>query len=194
MEDKITVLQTEQIWHQLYDLALKILESKFLPDVIIGISRGGLPVARFLSDLLEVKEITTIGVGFYKGINETEKKPSLTQKLNYDIKEKKVLLVDDVSDSGKSMKFTLKYLSNFQASSIKTATIHYKPHSIYKPDYYIVETSDWIVYPWEYVEFSRLYYKNNIQTKNENIINQDLADLLIPKEVISILKHDKKIR
>ena len=132
------------------ELAKKI---DFRPDIIVGISRGGLVPARILSDILGVKKVGILGISFYKGLGETEEKPEITQDLSIDVKGSSILLVDDVADSGKSLKAAKKYLQD--GGIIKTATLHYKPRSEYKPDYFVHSTSAWIVYPWEVHEVER---------------------------------------
>lgn len=185
MSDNIIVFTPQNIWDKLFDLAQQIKQADFTPDVIIGILRGGLEVTRTLSDLLEIKHVSTFGVGFYKGINETLKEPQLTQELLYDVKNKHVLLVDDVVDTGKSMAFAMKYLEMKKVNTYKTATIHYKPQAIYKPDFFVEETSNWIVYPWEYVEFSKLFIsKQRANNKTYQQIAISLKKLGIPKKVV----------
>jgi hypoxanthine phosphoribosyltransferase len=63
--------------------------------------------------------------------------------------------VDDVSDSGESLKVALEHLNACGAKAIKTATLYYKPHSIFKPDFFIVQTEQWIIFPWERLENTR---------------------------------------
>ncbi len=192
MSDNIIVFTPQNIWDKIFDLAQNIKQAEFCPDIIIGILRGGLEVTRTLSDLLEIKQVSTIGVGFYKGINETLKKPQLTQELIYDVKNKHVLLVDDVADTGKSMAFALKYMETKKASTIRTATIHHKPHSIFKPNFFVEETSNWIVYPWEYVEFSKLFInKQRTNKKTYYQIAIELKKLGIPKKVVDNILPEK---
>jgi len=68
---------------------------------------------------------------------------------------------------------------------IVTATINYKPKSIFKPDYYMQETTDWIVYAWEWFEFTRLYYKKQYDAgKSVKEIIAKLKEFNIPEVVI----------
>lgn len=127
----------------------------FKPDIIIGISRGGLVPARILSDILAVKKVGVIGMKLYKKVGERYDAPEVTQELTMDIRGKKILLVDDVSDSGKSLAAIKEYVKSKGASEVKVATLHYKPHSVFRPDYYIGTTEAWIVYPWERHEVER---------------------------------------
>jgi hypoxanthine phosphoribosyltransferase len=127
----------------------------FRPDIIIGISRGGLVPARILSDVLGVKRVGVIGIAFYEKAGVAGDAPEIVQELAVDIKGRNVLLVDDVADTGKSLKAAKEHLEKLEPSEIKVATMHYKPDSIYKPDYFIGMTRAWIVYPWEQHEVER---------------------------------------
>ena len=64
-------------------------------------------------------------------------------------KGKKVLVIDEVADSGECLELVKRLLKKQRPKSIKTAVLHKKPGSVHKPDYFIEETKSWIVYPWE---------------------------------------------
>ena len=144
-----------EVYAMLLSLAEKIRENKFEPDVIVGISRGGWPPARVLSDLLGNSNLANVRAEFYVGIGETEREPALTQPVSVPVEGKKVLLVDEVADSGKSLKLVRKHLIEENASEVKVATVYYKPWSTLKPDYYEKETRRWVVFPWEAKETVR---------------------------------------
>jgi hypothetical protein len=72
-----------------------------------------------------------------------------------DLKGKKVLLVDDIADSGRSLAVAKDYITKKGAKEVRTATLHYKPESASKPDYFVVTTTAWVVYPWERHEMER---------------------------------------
>ncbi len=127
----------------------------FRPDVIVGISRGGLVPARVLSDIMGVGTVGILGIVFYKGVGKTARFPEITQELTMDLAGKKVLIVDDVADSGRSLAVAKEYVVRKGAGEVRAATIHYKPGSIFRPDYFVAETTAWIVYPWEAHETER---------------------------------------
>lgn len=140
-------------WNQIYDMLLnqaqKIQSKGYQPDIIVGIARGGLVPSRILADLLETRDFAIITIEYYVGIGEKNKEPVLKQCLHTQLTGKKVLLVDDVSDCGRSLQLAKKHLEEQCAKEIKTATIYCKPGTITLPDYYEKETSHWIVFPWE---------------------------------------------
>jgi hypoxanthine phosphoribosyltransferase len=146
----------DQVYVMLLDLALRIRKSGFKADLIVGVSRGGWAPARILSDLLENTRTANIRIEFYTGLAKTSSKPIITQPISDIIAGKNALVVDDVSDTGESLKVALEHLLKMGAASVKTVTIYYKPHSILKPDYFADCTSDWIIFPWERLEATTL--------------------------------------
>ena len=143
-------------WNQLYEMLLaladRIRSDGFKPDIIVGISRGGWFPARILSDLLDNPYITSVGAEFYVGLYETNREPRLTQPITVDVFDKRILLVDDVVDTGKSAMLIKGHLSRQGVKENRLLTLYYKPWSAVKPDFYGKETGDWIVFPWEVKE------------------------------------------
>jgi len=129
--------------------------SELNPDILVGVSRGGLVPVRILSDKLGINKLGILGIQFYKKVGETKDFPEITHDMPVNIEGKKVLVIDDVADTGKSLVAARDYLSRKGAAEIKTATLHYKPTSIIKPDYFVGVTTAWIVYPWEQYEVKR---------------------------------------
>ncbi|MFA5412164.1 MAG: phosphoribosyltransferase [Candidatus Micrarchaeia archaeon] len=136
-------------------LASRVSSSGFRPDVIIGISRGGLVPARLLSDILGLHELYVMRVSLYTGIGKKAAAPKITQPLPAKLGGKKALLVDDVSDTGKSLEVAKKHVLDMGAGEVKVATLHFKPHSAFRPDFFEGETGAWIIYPWEIHECRR---------------------------------------
>lgn len=145
-------------WNEYHSLAQKlaasILDHSETPEQIVAISRGGLTLGHLMSDLLSVP-IATITIQSYTDI-QSQGELKITQKLHVPIRDKRILLVDDVADSGKTMLRATKYLRRFGAKSIITVTMFYKPHSIYRPDFFAKQTSKWILFPYEPTEMIAL--------------------------------------
>ncbi|MDO8553927.1 MAG: phosphoribosyltransferase [Candidatus Micrarchaeota archaeon] len=144
-------------WKDVDGMCKKLTEKikGYTPHVLIGISRGGLVPVRLLSDMLENRNVGIIRVELYKEMGIAKDTPKITQAITADVKGKRVLLVDDVADSGKSLAAAKKYIKSIGADEIKIATLHCKPKSMIKPDYFIKMTTDWVVYPWEVNEVKR---------------------------------------
>lgn len=145
----------EQIYELLLNLAYHIRKARFKPDIIVGIARGGWPPARIMSDLLENPELANVKAEFYLGVAETKGEPVITQPVSVSVKGKKVLVVDDVADTGKSLALVREHLKEHGAIEVKIATIYYKPWSIVTPDWFEKKTKHWIIFPWERKETVR---------------------------------------
>ncbi len=165
-------------WKKIYDMLLsqaeKIRQSGFKPDVIVGITKGGWIPARVLSDLLEIPDLVTVRVEFYLGVAETRNKPVLTQGVSAVVTGKKALIVDDVADTGKSLHLAREHVLQQGAPEVRIATVYSKPWSIIKPDYYEIETSCWVVFPWETKETVRKIVEKHGE---KNAIDMETAKL-----------------
>lgn len=126
-----------------------IMDSGYKPDLMIAISRGGFDPARIMSDQLNIRKLASLQIIYYTGLNTRRDKPEVLFPLNAQVEGLKVLVVDDVSDSGNSLIAVKKYVEDRGAVEVRLATLHHKPWSKFKPDYYGEEVSKWIIYPWE---------------------------------------------
>ncbi|MFC1653472.1 phosphoribosyltransferase [Patescibacteria group bacterium] len=133
-------------------LANKIKESEKIFDRVVALAKGGLSWNRQLQDLLNIKNASSIQVRFYKGINNTQKRPIVVQSLPVTIEDEDILIFDDIADTGESLKMAKEYLLNHGAKSIKTATMFEKPWSSIKPDYFGEKTEAWVIFPHDAVE------------------------------------------
>ena len=145
----------EQVYEMLLNLATAIRKDGFEPEVILGVSRGGWPPARVLSDLLENPELANVKTEFYTGVAETKGKPTITQPVSVSVRNKRVLVVDEIADTGKSLRLIKLHLKEQGATKIKIATVYFKPWSVVTPDYYERKSSAWVVFPWERKETVR---------------------------------------
>lgn len=146
----------DQIYEMLVSLAMKIKTQGFKPDVIVGVSRGGWPPARIMSDLLENSNVANMKVEFYKDIGVRSRTPQITQPVTAKVRGKRVLVVDDVSDTGHSLKVVANHLREKGTKDLKVCTIYMKPKSIFRPDFFAKTTRKWIIFPWERLEAIRL--------------------------------------
>ncbi|MEB3755667.1 MAG: hypothetical protein GSR79_02215 [Desulfurococcales archaeon] len=136
-------------------IAEKVSADKYVVDAIIGIMRGGIVPSRIIADYLGVRNLGTIEVMFYQRPGETRHKPVIRQPLTLNISDKNILIVDDVSDTGKSLQVALSAITLYGPSQIKTATLYIKPWTTFIPDYYGASATKWIVFPWEKNEVKR---------------------------------------
>ena len=174
-------------WNQIYAMLLsqaeKIRCSGFKPDIIVGVTRGGWVPARVLSDLLGIHALATVRVEFYLGVAETRNEPVLTYGVSAEVTGKKALLVDDVADTGKSLRLAIEHLQKQGTTEVRIATVYRKPLSVITPDYYEKETRCWVVFPWDAKETIRKI----LEKRGENAVDVDAAKLVkagLPKQLV----------
>ncbi len=120
-------------------------------DTIVAIGRGGLTFGHLLSDFMRIP-ICSITIQSYTDIQQ-QGEVHITEGLSASIAGKRVLLVDDIADTGTTLKRASSYLREFKPSGITTATLFYKPHSRVRPDYFAKQTMKWILQPFEVTEW-----------------------------------------
>ncbi|MEM1549119.1 MAG: phosphoribosyltransferase [Candidatus Methanomethylicia archaeon] len=178
----------DEIYFKIIDLSLMVRKSGFKFDCIVGIARGGWIVARLLSDLLDIADIGSLRIEFYKGVGVHDRIPVITQPVSIDVRGKNVLAVDDVSDTGSSLATAVRHLLDMGAHNVMVATIHVKPWSIFVPDFYVDVTDAWVIYPWEpYESIKSLTLKWIKDGLNLSDIKFKLIDVGIKREIVDIL-------
>lgn len=153
-------LSWKQIKKSIEDLGNKIKEDGFKPDYIIGITTGGLIPLYFLAKQLEIDNILTVSASSYE--KNKRKETVITYLPEIDLKNKKVLLVDEIAETGESLqKMKNAIIEKYQVGGIKTAAIGANTDKCTSyPDYWIVaEKGEWIVFPWEKEDFSEYSVK-----------------------------------
>jgi len=184
--DYLPVSWTEYHSHTI-KLAGKILTDGVLIDEIVAISRGGLTLGHILTDLLNVP-ISTFTIQSYTDI-QVQGEVKITKPLATPLDGKRILLVDDVADRGKTLVRAIEYLKMYTPKKITTLTMYYKPHSVYKPDYFSTTTSAWILFPYEPVEtIGNIIKSMKKENKSGQEIQQFLEKLKFTKELISFAK------
>ena len=131
------------------ELAQTIADDGYEPEIIIAVARGGLVAAGALSYALGVKLSDAINVEFYTDVHTTLPDPILLEPMLdvASISGRKLLVVDDVADSGRTMKLVLEILRE-QGAEVRSAVLYEKSVSVVKPDYTWRHTDEWIVFPW----------------------------------------------
>ncbi len=156
-------VDAQQLLEDSFELGLRIIESGFVPDFIVGVWRGGTPVGIAVQELLDFFGIETdhiaIRTSSYTGIDERGTAVKV-HGLNYVIQninsENALLIVDDVFDSGNSVRAIIEHLRRRARKNtphdIRIATAYFKPKNNqtgHVPDYFVHETDRWLVFPHE---------------------------------------------
>jgi len=123
-------------------LAENVFDSKYKFQKIVAISRGGLFVAGMIAQFFEPCPIETISVSSYQD-KLRKKRIRLFTKIDK-ISREKVLICDDIVDSGRTILFVKKFYPNS-----KVVVLHKNHNSRIQPDYFVREVDKWVRYPWE---------------------------------------------
>jgi hypoxanthine phosphoribosyltransferase len=178
-------------------LAHKVIKSGYEPDIILGIARGGLVPARMVCDLLLKNDlilITTQHWGIATNLGKARIKFSLPQEA--DISGNKILVVDDVADTGDSISITMDYLKEKNPLEIRTAVLNYKTCSTIIPDYWgeKLEEWNWIIYPWAFYEdlagFVQKLLDNPLTDEELRVGLMSNFNIAIPRKEIRKILND----
>jgi len=144
----------DEVRRMTLELAQRLRVEGFVPDIIVAIGRGGWIPGRLLSDYLDVANLTDVKVEHYRG-TEKQAIARIRYPLRADLTGQRVLVVDDVTDTGDSFAVALEHIHGCgEPAELRTLVLHHKRVSPYVPDYFAQEVAEWrwIVYPWAVVE------------------------------------------
>lgn len=130
-------------------LAQQVVDSGYRPTIVLGIARGGLLPAATIAYALGVKNLFTMNVEFYTGIDERLQFPVVLPPLldAIDVAGATVLVADDVADTGATLKLVTDFCAEHVAD-VRCAVLYEKPRSIVKCEYVWQRTDRWIDFPW----------------------------------------------
>ncbi len=143
-------------WEQFSDLAeglAELIKNDYKPEIIVGLTRGGWAPARVLCDHLGIKNLASLKVEHW-GITATpDGSAKIKGDLNADVRDKKVLVVDDLTDTGDSMALAVNYIKSLKPVEVRTAVLLNIKGSKFVPDYYVKEIDwKWVIFPWNFFE------------------------------------------
>ncbi len=135
------------------ETAGKIIDSGYAPDFMVGIARGGWVLSRVLCDFLGIKDLVSLKVEHWGVTATPDGKAQLKYPFDIDLTSRRVLVVDDITDTGESMMIAVDYVRTKNPAEVRTATLRHIIGSKFTPDYYGDEiTWRWVVFPWNYIE------------------------------------------
>ena len=149
MSDEREVLTWQAFGAASRELARTIAADGYRPDLILAIARGGLFTAGTLGYALSVKNLYVMNVEFYDGIATTLDMPVMLPPVPsvVDFSDKRVLIADDVADTGKTIDLVHGFVKDYVAD-IRSAVLYEKPGSLIKCEYVWRRTDRWIDFPW----------------------------------------------
>ncbi|XVU27233.1 phosphoribosyltransferase [Actinoplanes sp. CA-054009] len=130
-------------------LSQQIAGDGWRPSLILAVARGGLFAAGSISYALDIKNLHVINVEFYTGVDERLDTPVMLgpEPSIADMTGANVLIVDDVADTGETIKLVRDFCAA-HAAEVRTAVIYEKPHTIVRCEYVWKRTEKWINFPW----------------------------------------------
>jgi hypoxanthine phosphoribosyltransferase len=163
----------------------KMATDGFRPDIVIAMVRGGMVPARLICDHLVVKSLYSVKTEHWGLTATPDGKAKLAQTLNTDVKGKRVLVVDDITDTGQSLILARDHVNGLGPGTLKTATMLHIAHSLITPDYFARAVPKdewaWFIFPW------------NVREDLRNIVPKALEDPLTLPELRDRLRNDFKI-
>jgi hypoxanthine phosphoribosyltransferase len=143
------ILTYEGFGRAVRELAEAVHASGYEPDWLVAIARGGLVIGGALAYALGHKNIATVNVEFYTGIDERLDVPvELPPVLDLDdIANRRVLIVDDVADTGETLRLVMDKCAP-AVVEVRAAVLYEKPRSIVRSDDVWRRTDRWIDFPW----------------------------------------------
>lgn len=172
-----------------HTLSTRIVSLNKDHDVIVAIARGGLSIANILSDILHLP-VSSFTVSTYNNMEKLAH-PELVYGVAQEIKGKRVLLLDDIADTGETLEFGKRYLLECGAEDVTTVSLFFKHSSRIVPDCYAKQVSEWVIFPFEIKE--TLNTLKQMQ-QSDPVKAKDLADAIsnleLPNELVESLNKD----
>lgn len=121
-----------------------------MPDLIVAIGRGGFVPARIVCDFLLQNDLTSMKIEHYKRAADIQPEIKIRYPVPVDISGKKILIVDDITDTGGTLSLAVDYVWSLKPAEVRTAVLQHKTCSPFLPDYYAQKIIKWrwIIYPW----------------------------------------------
>ena len=131
------------------ELAVQVVDDGYDPEMILAIARGGLLVGAALGYALAVKNVYTMNVEYYTGVDERLEVPRILPPAPdfVDLDDARILIADDVADTGRTLAL-VKDFCDGKVAEARTAVLYEKPHSVVACDYVWRTTEAWITFPW----------------------------------------------
>lgn len=175
----------EEMGHLCFEVAKQVIESRNKYDRVIALAKGGWTWTRSLVDYLQIEKVASIQVKFYSDIGQTNETPVILQSLPIGVEKEKILLFDDVVDTGKTIEVARDYILKCGAKSIDIGALFYKPHSSIKPKFFASQTSAWVIFPHELreivIQAGAKWIKNGV---SKETVHKRFAKLGLPSDQV----------
>jgi hypoxanthine phosphoribosyltransferase len=150
-----TVTNWEYIYGLCRNVSNAVKRADFEPDVVVALARGGWFAGRCICDFLGLDDLTSLKMEHYVGAADKADEAQIRYPMpEGSVKGKDVLVIDDIADTGGSIRRADEYVTDRDAATIRTATLQLLNTSSFEPDFVgeRLETWTWVVYPWNFIE------------------------------------------
>jgi hypoxanthine phosphoribosyltransferase len=176
----VKIVSWDEIVEWSKGLAQKISESGYKPDAIVAVARGGYVPARLLCDFLDINDLLSVQSQHWVEAARAAEKAILKYPYTVDMSGKKLLLVDDIVDTGDTLLLAKDFIvKNWRPDDVKIAVLQWiSPVAKFKPDYYHIEVKDWtwFQYPWTRLEDLQQFIAR-ILKEDERLKNKEKIQL-----------------
>jgi len=148
------LVSSDTVYELAWTLAGQVRSSGFAPDLVVAVSRGGFTPARVLCDVLGIFNLTSVRVVHYRQAATREQAAYVQYPLCIPVAGQRVLVVDDVNDSGDTLQVARAHIASQGPAEVRTAVLHEKLSSPIRADFAAAAISEWrwLIYPWAVVE------------------------------------------
>ena len=181
--------EVHRLCHRLSGL---IQASSYQPDIVVAIGRGGYIPARLVCDALDIMALTSIKIEHYLSGSDKQAEAVIRYPLCVDIKDQRVLIVDDVNDSGDTLQLAVEHIQGFQPQEVRTAVMHDKRVTQYQVDYFAKRIIKWrwLIYPWAiHEDINAFITRLSPPPQNLAEIQQQLAEQFSIKITLKLLRE-----
>ena len=149
MDDPRELMSWDDLGDGARELAQRIYDDGYRPDMVLAIARGGMLVAASLGYALGVKNTFTMNVEFYTGVDARLEMPMILPPVPdlVDFNETRVLIADDVADTGATLALVKEFCEG-KVAEVRCAVLYEKSRSSIKCEYVWRRTDRWITFPW----------------------------------------------
>jgi hypoxanthine phosphoribosyltransferase len=151
---KCKIVSFEEVYEMAKLLSEKVKSSNYEPTTVVGLARGGWIPARLMCDFLGITDLISLKVEHWLETGKTKDEATIKYPITSSMTEKKILIIDDITDTGKSIITSIEYLKKLDPEEIRIGVMQYIPQSECKPDYYGEKVTEWtwFIYPWNLIE------------------------------------------
>jgi hypoxanthine phosphoribosyltransferase len=173
---RCTVTTWEYIYGLCRDISDQVKAAEFEPDVVVALARGGWFAGRCLCDFLGLDDLASLKMEHYVGTAQKAGEPQIRYPMpEGSVEGKRVLIIDDIADTGGSIDRAQEYVTDRNAGEVRTATLQLLGTSEFEPDYVgeRLEEWAWIVYPWNFIEDMADLVAGVIETSGATTVDKE---------------------